>query len=385
MSVKKAKRIVALALTAVLYGTTLAGCGSAASTGSSKASGGDKLTLHLATSGDEGIQQPLVQIAEEEGYYKDYGLTLKRTKLGNNGSLMYDALAAGKVNTAYQQMVPPISYAAQGEDVKLFGGLISGGMVAVVRKDDYDELKDLKNWKNHKIGVVQMSTSELTTRWVLENEYKLDDNDLKYVMIEDYPSISLGVQKGSIDIGFISSQYVSSAEDQGLKVVKYLDEIKPNYVCCRQSANGTYLKEHRDAYVAYLKGQIKAYKILENDHDKVVDLLAKNTGEDKDYINKYVYDYEGSGHRVYNPDPNYNGCEEVYEELLKQKYVKSDRTLDQLYDISVYADALKQVIKENPDDDFYKGLVDTFLKDNSDYPDFKDTYNETFFGTGGDK
>ena len=359
----------AAALTAVL-----AGCGGSAD------KGGAGLALHLATSGDEGIQQPLVQIAEEAGYYKDYGLKLDRTKLGNNGALMYDALAAGKVNAAYQQMVPPLSYAARGDDVKLFAGLISGGMVAVTKAENAAELKDLKNWKGHSIGVVQMSTSELTTRWVLENEYGFQGDDVHYVMMEDYPSIAIGVEKGNVDIGFISSQYLPNAEKQGLALVDTLADIKPNYVCCRQSANGTYFSEHRDAYVAYLKGQIKAYKTYRESPDEVVRLLAKNTGEDEGFIRDYIYDEEKSAKREFCPDPNYNGSKATYDELLKQGYVQSDKTLDELYDISVYAQALKEVIAENPDDGFYDELVERFLRDNSEYPDFGTTYNKEYFG-----
>ena len=364
------KTFVTGVLIMALFVSVLSGCGK---TSSEKEEG--KYTLNVGTSGNSALVNPLIQLAEEKGYFAEYGLTINSTKLENNGSIMYDALSVGRIDAAYQQMIPPVSYGAQGYDVTLIGGVLSGGMVAVVRPEDYDELVDLKNWAGHSIGVVQMSTSEMVTRYVLQKQYGYDlDADLKYTLIEDYPSIVLGVQKGNIDIGFIGSQYVESALDQGLVVLTYLDNILKDYVCCRQSAYSKNLAENRDAYVAYLKGQIKAYKDINSDEETTVASLVKATGESEDYVRDYIYDYEASGHRSYNPDPNYNGTNAIYQTLLEWKYVESDRTLSDFYDISVYADALKQIIEENPGDKFYEDMWTYFGENNNEHSDFESVY-----------
>lgn len=337
-------------------------------------------TLNIATSGDAALVNPLVQLADEKGYFKENGLKVEYSKLGNPGAEMYDALSVGKVEAAFAQAVPPISYGAQGYDVTLIGGVLSGGMVAVTRPENYEALKDVKNWKGHSVGVIQMSTSELTTRNAFKHDYGLDpDTDIKYTMIEDYPSISLSVQKGNIDIGFIASNYVESAIDQGLVVLTELYDIKKDYVCCRQSAYSKNLEKNRGAYVAYLEGQIKAYKDINTDHESTIKSLSKTTGESEQYIDDYVYDVEASAHRTYNPDPNYNGVQGLYEIMLEQKYIESDLTLDQFYDLSVYADALKNVIEENPGDSFYTDMRDYFKKNNNEFPDFDKIYGDSFW------
>lgn len=199
------KKIMVFAVLAVALASVLTACGSSKIEKQEEGS----YSLVLGASGDSALTNPLVQLADEKGYFKDYGLTISTVKLENAGAVMYDSLSIGKIDTAYAQMIPPISYGAQGYDVTLIGGVLSGGMVAVTRPELYDELVDLNNWEGHTIGVIQMSTSEMVTRYVLENEYGYDlDADLTYTMIEDYPSISLGVEKGNIDIGFISSTYV---------------------------------------------------------------------------------------------------------------------------------------------------------------------------------
>lgn len=368
------KKLVSGVLVAALSLSGLTGCGN-----SSSGNEEGTYTLNVGTTGDAALVNPLIQLADENGYFADYDLTITSTKLENNGSVMYDALSIGRIDAAFAQMIPPVSYGAQGYDVTLIGGVLSGGMVAVVRPENYDELVDLNNWAGHSIGVIQMSTSEMVTRYVLETQYGYDlDADLKYTLIEDYPSIALGVQKGNIDIGFIGSQYVESALDEGLVVLTYLDDILPDYVCCRQSAYSKKLEENRDAYVAYLKGQIKAYKDINTDEEGTVASLAKATGESEDYVYSYVYDYEASAHRSYNPDPNYNGTNAIYQTLLEWKYLESDLGLNEFYDLSVYADALKQVIDENPGDAFYENMWTYFQENNNEYPDFTSLYGDDF-------
>lgn len=372
----KIKRLTAAILVATLTITVLAGCGNDKS---NKKSEKTSYTLNLGVSGDSPLNNPLVQLADEKGYFADENLTISQTKLENPGAVMYDALSVGKIDAAYVQVVPPISYGAQGYDVTLIGGVLSGGMVCVCLPENYEKFKDLENWKGHSIGVIQMSTSELTTRNALK-EKGFNDNDVEYVMIDDYSSIALSTAKGNVDIGFIASNYVDQAIEAGCKVLTTLYDIKKDYVCCRQSAYSENLKENRAAYVAYLEGQIKAYKDINDDKKGTIKSLVKATGESEEYINDYIYDEEGSAHRTYNPDPNYNGVQELYNTMLEQKYVESDLTLDKFYDISVYADALKNIISENPNDEFYQDMKEFFKENNNTYPDFENQYGESFWG-----
>lgn len=150
----KRNRFTAGLIIVVLAGLSLVGCGSKAA--ESGAEGTD--TINLGASGDAALNNPLVQLADERGYFAENNIKITQTKLENSGAVMYDALSVGKIDAAYAQVVPPVSYGAQGYDVTLIGGVLSGGMVCVTLPEKYDELKDISNWKGHSIGVVQMST-----------------------------------------------------------------------------------------------------------------------------------------------------------------------------------------------------------------------------------
>lgn len=220
--------------------------------------------------------------------------------------------------------------------------------------------------------MIQLSTSEMVTKYVLGNEYGFQaEADLDYTLIENYPEIVVAVQKGNVDIGFISSEYLESAESVGLTYLFPLTHLMEDYVCCRQTAYSGSIEADREGYVAYLKAQIRAYKDYRSDEDATVKLLAEATGETDEFIRGYLYDTDTNADRTYNPDPNYNGTLAVYDTLLEWDYIDDGTDLSVFYDLSVYVDALNEIISEFPEDTFYQEMWEYFEKNNDQYPNFK--------------
>lgn len=360
------RKSVAIILALAVAVTTLTACGSG------KENKGE-YTLLIGNTSDSVLKNPINQIAEEADYFGKENLTVEYETLTETGS--FEALSAGKVDSLFVEVITPISYGVQGADITIFGGTLSGGMIAVCRTEDAEELSDVEKWRGKTIGAIQYSRTEVLARHVLKDNYGYEiDKDIFIKNVEDYASVQLGVVKGNVDIGLVPSYYADGATDSGLTVLFPLTHLEEDYVCCRQSAYTKKLEENRDAYVALLKAQIKAYKDYTLNEDKAVELLAKNSGESEDYIRTYVYNKETNGNRKYNPDPNYNGILNVYNTMAEVEYILADRPLADFTDISVYADALKAVIEENSGDAFYESMWDYFVEHNNEYPDFEKTY-----------
>ena len=66
----------------------------------------------------------------------------------------------------------------------------------------------------------------------------------------------------------------------------------------------------------------------------------------------------------------------VYGVLIGWNYLETEQPLKlpEFYDISVYAQALGEIIEEFPDDPFYKELWAYFLENNDQYPNFSEKY-----------
>ena len=157
-----------------------------------------------------------------------------------------------------------------------------------------------------------------------------------------------------------------------------LTDIEDDFVCCRQMANGTHFKENRSTYLAYLKTLISAYKIYKTDEERVLTVLQNPSGQTREWLYDYIYNLDKNQRRFYGPDPNYNGVKGYYETMLNLGYIETPRELTEFFDISLYAQALREIIAENPNDQIYKDLWMYFVEHNNKYPNFNQDYPERF-------
>ena len=89
----------------------------------------------------------------------------------------------------------------------------------------------------------------------------------------------------------------------------------------------------------------------------------------------HIYNKEQTADVSFNPDPFYNGVLSQYAICIEHGYInEKHRELQEYFDISAYADALREVIKENQDDQFYKDMWTYFVEHNNKYPDFDKNY-----------
>ncbi|MDR1247615.1 MAG: ABC transporter substrate-binding protein [Clostridiales Family XIII bacterium] len=347
-------------------------CGSGDSNASGSASGGDSgqaadsapvsvgsLTVIVP---DNVVGVPLWVIALENGYFADEGLEVNGVTM-TTGTM--EALEVGKADAMLNGIIPALSYAAQGSDVKIVAGMASGGNFLIAKPEAIEELQDFDNWKGKRLGLVRLSTSEMITRYALgEMGYDLD-NDVDFVEIDSYPNIIEAVRKDQVDIGYIASEYGQSVRDLGLEIIFPMTNLVEDYVCCRISASGKTLSENREAYVKFVKAQIRAYKFYKENPDDVVALLADASDQSEEFVRNVVYNTETNANRIFNPDPNLNGVRNVYATLRDWNYIEDNGVeVEDIVDIGVFSDALDEILAENPGDQLYSELKELYETNN---------------------
>jgi NitT/TauT family transport system substrate-binding protein len=297
---------------------------------------------------------PLWVIALENGFFEEEGLDVNGVTM-STGTM--EALETSKADAMLNGIIPALSYAAQGSDVKIVAGMASGGNFLIATPENAESLRNFDNWKGKRLGLVRLSTSEMITRYALgQLGYDLDQ-DFDFVEIDSYPNIIEAVRKGQVDIGYIASEYAQSVRDLGLEILFPMTELVDNYVCCRISASGQTLAENRDAYVKFIKAQIRAYKVYKDNPEEVVALLAKASGQTEEFVNNVVYDTETNADRIFNPDPNLNGVRNVYNTLREWNYIEDKGVeVEDIVDIGVFKDALDEVLAEYPDEPLFLEL-----------------------------
>ncbi|MCR5402058.1 MAG: ABC transporter substrate-binding protein [Treponema sp.] len=373
---EKIKLLTTAGLCLALVATTFTGCGKKSASAAAVEKSLFKIKVGKTASAT--FLSPLIQLAWEKGYLDDYGLDLDIQKIDRIAA--FDSVELGKLDTVYFELIPELSKGAQGGKIKVLAGTQSGGMAVAANHEVAEEVRDINNWKGKIIATKLISTSEMIVKDTLRNEYGLiagKDYTLKLLEGDEsiLAAIHQGGKKGGADIGFIGATAVETAINQGEDYLFPETHLRKDYVCCRQTFNQKNVDSNRDKFVGYLKGQIRAYKDYVTDRDGSIDALVRSTGQSVDYVTSFIYDRESSQDTRYNPDPNYNGVAGVYDVLLESKYVETDRPLCEFYDISIYADALRQVIQEFPDDNFYKDMWTYFKENNGKFPEFDQKFS----------
>jgi NitT/TauT family transport system substrate-binding protein len=318
----------------------------------------DELTVALNLSAVGA--QPLVILAENNGYFKEEGLKVNFTPL-QSGAM--EALSIGKVDAYMNGITPPLTYGNKRADIKIYAGTKSGGVFAIGKIGREEELKDPRNWRGLTLVTTTLSTSEHVIRIGLA-ERGIDFKEVKHVEVDTDNNIIEAIRKGTAVVGFLLPEYGVRVRDLGVALLFPITDLVEDYVCCRQSGNGKAIAEKRPAYVKFLQAQIRAYKDYFEDEEKVVKLLSKFTNQTEDYIRAIAYDPIRSAETKYNPDPDLKRTLVFYTSLIDSGYLDGSVKLTEFFDTSIYEEALNNIIARYPDDDFYKQMRKVFEENN---------------------
>ena len=336
-----------------------------------------KYTLNVGRRSDSNSIDPIIDTARHEKLFEKYGLNANFVGLPK--SSMLNSVAVGKIDSSYLSILYNLNLGAHGEDVILFAGTMSGGQGVLAYKKVAEEVRDPKNWKGKTIAGQIGGTGEMVIKAVLNRDYGyVLDKDFKYKSFETDAETIAACSKGNTDVIIVSNNFVDSAIQQGYVYLYPLTELEDDFVCCRQMANGTKFKNNRDAYLAWLKAVIVAYKIYKTEPERTINLLETVSGQTKEWLYNFVYNLDKNQRRFYSPDPNYNGVKLYYETMINLGYIDTKRELSEFFDISLYAQALREIIRENPGDKVYTDLWNYFKTHNNQYPDFSRDYPESY-------
>lgn len=355
MIILNIKRNLALIM-AFIISISLVGCGSKKTATTSKETKGPPIRI-METSGN--VRIALMILAKELGYYEEEGVDVEFVNLQSAPEAI-NAIQVGKLDVVPVSIVPPLNFISQGSDLVIYGGTAAEGHEIIAKPERAEEFKDFKNFKGKNVGVIRLDTADIVTRAKIREAGVDTFTEINYIELDSWPSVIEAVKKGAVDVGFTSSEFARRAEAQGLKSVKKVASYQPNYVCCRQTAGGASIREYRNDYVALQRANIRAYKFYKTQKEKTIEILMKHSGQSYEFVNTNVYEDAPP----LSPDPSKNRIVDFYGYLKEEGIINSDVDVSKNIDITIYQDALEQIIKKYPNDAEYMGLKQVFAQNN---------------------
>jgi NitT/TauT family transport system substrate-binding protein len=305
----------------------------------------------------------LTAIAQEEGFYKEAGLNVELTQLGGGGNLdNVAALVTGKIDVLTNPgAIGTLIAIDQGQPIVVIGGTKGGDGILGSRPGEEYKYKDLseKNLAGVKIAVKRTASSDIAFRGYLAAQ-GVDLSKITFVEFDSAPSSIVATLKGETDVVLVASNRYNAIR-QGLSPVMFVDEIAPNYSCCRILVAADTLNKNRNHYVSLLASNIKAYKIYKTDQKRTLEIALQYYQLDEDLLENELFVI---GHTDYSPDPRLRNLKTLWDGAVNIEYLKGNEDFRSYVDTSLYEEALNRVLKEYPNDQFFLEMQKEFIQDN---------------------
>lgn len=357
------KKLFSILLASALTVGLLSGCGSTSDNsgaGSTEAAGNtaqeNQSTTPLRILGFNSVIGHIDSvIAYTGGFYDEEGIEPEFT-YNNSNPDNTQALIEDKADLVSAGATCVIQYIDQGADLVIIGGQMSLGETVYALPERADEFKEFTNetLAGKKVGVSRLNTGDIVFRKILKDK-GVDLSQIEFVELDSQATVTQAVVKGEVDLGINFLTYRKSAEDMGLVPVSQLDAENewPDYICCRIFTTREKLNENRDAYVAAMKANIKAYELIQTDHEEAIEVAQKGIQLDADVLEDQIYNY---GHLGLSPNPDVANSVKFYEAMTDIGYAQGTVDMHDYIDASVYIDALDELLAEDPDNEVYKEL-----------------------------
>ncbi|MDR2051877.1 MAG: ABC transporter substrate-binding protein [Treponema sp.] len=301
----------------------------------------------------------LAFVAREEGFFAEEGLDATLTQFASAAELAA-GLESGKLDTAFIGSVPVITFQSTGHDLTIFGGAMTNGHGYVIKTElvppGFKE-GDISVLKGRNVATVKNSVQEYELLVLLKNNNLTPGRDVNVVYFSNQTEAYNALQNREIDAVSVYSPYASRARSEGHTVVYYCNEKTEflNQPCCRQVAYTPSLKANPALFEAAERAFIKAYKFSQENRAKTIDHVNKYIPLARELVEYEVY----GGHSVSTPDPDKQATVALKKDVVAFGYT-NDYNIEPLYNTAIYKAALESLLKANPNDAIYKGLLDHF-------------------------
>ena len=257
-----------------------------------------------------------VTIAKQKGYFDEVGLNIIEDPVDSTADAL-TALGNGKVDvTSNQGTNNPLSYISQGQDFTIVGGYMLKGMYIVAKKGTgWNGVTDLVGKK------FAGPASQTAITGALLKEGFDPINDVEWLTYSTNSDRLAAVVNGEADYAVLSGDLLFSVGNMDdIEICAWLDDLTPNYGCCRMNMRTDFVNENPVTVKLLLKALIKAECYFNANKEECVSILAKEIGAEEDYVKAYLM----NENYVPSVDPVKNSVIETWTVMKETGFLDED-------------------------------------------------------------
>ena len=300
----------------------------------------------------------LVTIAKQQGYFDEVGINVVEDPVESSTAAL-QALQAGQLDvTSNQGTNNPLQFISTGSDFTIVGGYMLKGMYIIGKKDtNYKDVTSLKGSKFAYAGIHPVVGMALLDAGIDPQ------TDVEWLTYSTNSDRLAAVVAGEADYAVLSGdQLFTVGNNDEIEIKAWLDDLVPNYGCCRMNMNTDFVKKNPTTVKLLLKALIRAEQWYLANKEECVSILAKEIGADEDYVAAYLL----NENYVSSVDPCKNSVIKTWEGMIQMGFIDEndakDINIEDHINTELYKEALDECVAEyrDEDPDFYDGRVKFF-------------------------
>ena len=314
-----------------------------------------------------------VTLAQKNGYFADYGLEVEEKPVDTTNDAL-TALANGSLDvTSNNGTNNPLSQIAAGQDFTMVGGYMLKGMYIVAKAGTgWSGVADLVGKK-----FAGPASQTAITGALLEAGYD-PINDVEWLTYSTNSDRLSAVVAGEADYAVLSGDLLFTVGNMSdLEIVAWLEDLTPNYGCCRMNMRTQFVNENPNTVKLILKALLKSECYLNANEDECVTILANELSTPEEYVAAYLK----NENYVPSVDPVRNSILHTWDVMVATGFIEEEAaaTIDIDADhinTALYKQALDELVEESKgsdDEAFYAERVEFFEANNLKAYPFDDT------------
>ena len=311
----------------------------------------------------------LVTIAEERGYFAEYGITIENVAATAINDAM-TLLIGGQVDIVSNSgTAGPLQRIASGVDLVSFGGhMVTGAMPVIVRSDsEFVNATGIEDLVGTRFAA--RPSFFAFTGALMELGYD-PMTALEWVIHPSYPDALAALLNGEVDFALMGTgqNYVIRNElADEVTIVFYHSTVMPNYSCCRLVANRSFIEENPITVRLLIQAMIRAQLWFENNKEAAVVLQAERMGVTEAFVSSFMLHER----YVLSLDPLQDATVRAWNILYETDFLDEEAAnIDILNHINtqLFEEALEAVTRlhGHEDPEFFSGLQ-TFFEEQNNY------------------
>jgi ABC-type nitrate/sulfonate/bicarbonate transport system substrate-binding protein len=248
---------------------------------------GAERPMRVAFPAPAGAFMPL-WAAQDAGIFKKHALPVELIAVGSS-TRGIAAMASGDLDILAGGGSSGVTSQLQGyTDLALFGNVIQSFLFSVMVQPSITEIAQLRG---KRMGVTRFGgTLDFVARQYVKRHGMEPGKDITFVQIGAMPDIVVSVVTGAIESGVVGIPQNLLAKKQGLREIADLSESGGRYALAAYVAKRSYLAEHHERVVRFMKAQVEAIHYLKTRPNEGIEILKRYTRIEAPDILKPAYD-----------------------------------------------------------------------------------------------